>query len=71
MSKLQKYSTMNSAIVKQMFMVITDRDERKSREAQEQAMKDDIKSIKTQMEIQLRLITEILSKQEGLMRVEG
>lgn len=63
LSKLQKYSNMSSEIVKQMNLIITERDEKKNKAAQDRRMRDDIENIKIQMEIQLRLINEILSKQ--------
>ncbi|KAL7015447.1 hypothetical protein ACKWTF_016460 [Chironomus riparius] len=63
LSKLQKYSTMSPEIMKQINMIISERDERKNKAAQDRKMRDDIENIKIQMEIQLRLINEILSKQ--------
>lgn len=65
LSKLQKYSTMSPEIMKQINMIISERDERKNKAAQDRKMRDDIENIKIQMEIQLRLINEILSKQSN------
>jgi len=65
LSKLQKYSTMSPEIMKQINMIISERDERKNKAAQDRKMRDDIENIKIQMEIQIRLINEILSKQSN------
>ncbi|KAG5666877.1 hypothetical protein PVAND_014885 [Polypedilum vanderplanki] len=63
LAKLQKYSRMSPEIVKKINTILSERDERKHKIALERKMKDDIESIKIQMEMQLRLINEILSKQ--------
>lgn len=65
LAKLQIYSRMSPQIMKQVNTIISERDERKCKVAQERKMRDDIENIKIQMEIQLRLINEILSKQSG------
>jgi ankyrin repeat protein len=61
--KLQKYSYMSTSIMKRVRNILIMKEERKAQEQIDRQVRDDIASIKNQMELQLRLINELLSKQ--------
>lgn len=62
LAKLQKYSKMSASIMKRVRNILTEREERKTLESYERKMREDIASIRSQMDNQSRLINELLSK---------
>ena len=64
LARLQKYSKMSSSIMKKIRSVLTTREENKTKESYERKLRDDIVSIRTQLDSQMRLINELLSKQK-------
>lgn len=65
LARLQKYSRMSASIMKKIRNVLASREEQKNAELTERKLRDDITSIRHQMDIQLRLINELLSKQNS------
>lgn len=61
--KFQKYSYMSMSIMKKIRNILTIKEERRVQEQVDKQFRDDISSIKNQMELQLRLINELVSKQ--------
>lgn len=56
---------MSPDIIKKIRQILSQRDERAKKQSEERKLKEDIETIKLQMELQLRLINEILSKNSG------
>jgi hypothetical protein len=53
---------MSPDIIKKVRHILSQRDERTKKQSEERKLREDIENIKLQMELQLRLINEILSK---------
>lgn len=53
---------MSPDIIKKVRNILSQRDERTKKHSEERKLREDIENIKIQMELQLRLINEILSK---------
>lgn len=53
---------MSTDIVKKIRQILSSRDEKTKKQTEERKLRDDIENIKIQMELQLRLINEILAK---------
>lgn len=66
LAKLQKYSSMSSSIMKQVRNVLAIKEDERLKEANENKLRSDIASIKNQMDSQLRLINELLSKMKSV-----
>lgn len=64
LARLQKYSQMSSAIMKKIRHILSLREEQKLIENNERKLRDDIESIRNQMDNQMRLINELLTKQK-------
>jgi hypothetical protein len=65
LARLQKYSKMSSSIMKKIRNVLAEREDQKAKESYERKLRDDITSIRTQLDAQMRLINELLSKQKN------
>lgn len=68
LARLQKYSKMSNSIMKKIRNILTEREERKIAVKDEKRLRDDIARIKIQMDNQLRLINELLTKQKSSMK---
>ena len=55
-------SYMSPDIIKKIRLILSQRDEKAKKQTEERKLRDDIENIKIQMELQLRLINEILAK---------
>lgn len=53
---------MSPDIIKKIRTILTSRDEKTRKQTDDRKLREDIENIKIQMELQLRLINEILSK---------
>lgn len=53
---------MSPDIIKKIRNILSQRDERTKKQSKDRKLREDIENIKIQMELQLRLINEILSK---------
>lgn len=65
LARLQKYSKMSNSIMKRIRNILTEREDQKIVATNEKKLRDDIASIKIQMDNQLRLINELLTKQKS------
>lgn len=63
LARLQKYSKMSNSIMKKVRLILVAKEAQKSAEITDRKLRDDIASIKNQIENQLRLINELLGKQ--------
>lgn len=66
LARLQKYSQMSSSIMKKVRNIMAEKEEQKIVEMNESRLREDIASIRNQMDNQLRLINELLSKQKNV-----
>lgn len=55
-------SYMSPDIIKKIRLILSQRDEKAKKQTEERKLRDDIENIKIQMELQLRLMNEILAK---------
>lgn len=62
LAKLQKYSKMSGSIMKKVRTILVEKEERKTIATYERKMREDIASIRSQMDSQSRLLNELLSK---------
>lgn len=62
LARLQKYSKMSNSIMKQIRNILAVKEEQKIIEESDKKLREDISNIKLQMDNQMRLINEILSK---------
>lgn len=53
---------MSPDIIKKIRLILSQRDEKAKKQTEERKVRDDIENIKIQMELQLRLMNEILAK---------
>lgn len=53
---------MSPDIIKKIRLILSQRDEKAKKQTEERKLRDDIENIKIQMELQLRLMNEILAK---------
>lgn len=53
---------MSPDIIKKIRLILSQREEKVKKQTEERKLRDDIENIKIQMELQLRLINEILAK---------
>lgn len=65
LARLQKYSQMSASILKKIRNILAEKEEQKAIEFNDRKMRDDITSIKSQMDNQTRLINELLSKHKS------
>lgn len=65
LARLQKYSKMSASIMKKIRNILDTREEQKVIMSNERKLREDVSSIKIQMDNQLRLINELLSKQRS------
>lgn len=64
LARLQKYSKMSNSIMKQVRNILASKEDQKVQEESDKKLREDIANMKLQMDIQLRLINELLSKQK-------
>ena len=62
LARLQKYTKMSSSIMKNIRVILAAKEDEKIVEANERRLREDIAQIRNQMDCQLRLVNELLSK---------